>query len=1446
MPRDITVQFEDGSSHIYSGAPDDATPEQVYARASKDFASKKVVHLDGGRGTASKKEEPGFLESIGAGAKGTAEAVGDIAQGLWKIPAAAAFTTIGKFAAPQISTQKHWEAAQSALDEHFPSFASDPNNIGYKAPMYPFEKFGEGINYVAKKASMGNEDVEGAINVGGNFLPIPFAGKAGRGAKKVIEAVDPGLRPDTAKPKIADPVLDRVDQHLTTPEPVEANPGAAAFDNIVGSQINGAVSPLPNRISPMESVVSGLEQQRMSEAQRVIEERQRAMEQEVARQSALDRQAADRARQEQAPTGYEQWAEQQRQAAEQRQPGNNTPMDFESPYPVRAADYPNVLGDQPHQYTGGVDWPLAEQKALPVTVADHINQGLPKRSPMEVNPMDRANQILSGSELARKRPAKDTPRRGGRQSGAIDLKTLEEGFEKLKTLPNGVKLHAFAEGDGQLNVIAHDANGKYIGGTRMSPENYRNPKADDFMSSLSTDSSHKGLATEMYKFVSELGNDIVPSKSQTEAGKAMWAGFERNGLSSGGKISRQSGKFDMKGISDAAERGAERIRSAVKGAMSSRTDADKVLGMAMRDDSFVAKPMSGEDMVAKALTEEPKKQNVNTQSGLVSSGDKANSTVLRETGRWLNWANSLTKKLTREHVVPVERFFSRLSETELQHAMQIAMKEDGANKRLTPEQLRDAGVSDKTIEALQAFRKETDTAISRVNALNKELGRPEVTSREAYFSSSFNGDYKIPVISKDGKRVLGFATAHTIGEAKKALAWIKKNMPEANAKIIDRRDNTNGRSPKDVTNLYNTLLDVFKDTPVGAELQQLMERHSEVQGFSERGFWKHFEEKSGTRFFIGDRPWLNAKENATQAAQAQVRYLKDVYNWLPTQEMMVEMKKVLNNEQLLEAQPTTVALAHGYVDNYLGNSNNKWKMIEDTVAQLMGTSTGRMKSFIAGMKTMTYWMQLGFSGGYMLATPLQMLPFGTAFHMQLSREGIKHNPILTTAKALRDANYAFQIDLGQHFDANWSKADRTFANDAIRYMEDNGVNNKSLRDEYASLGSHPAMDAAGKVIDKTITFPDYVSRTIGFLSFAHHLRDGNPSMPQLEVFRRAAELTDKSAVPLERHNRPLMFDKMGMVGEMASMYKAPVFQFWNNLAELGNHAMKTKDVKPFVAALMIAYGLGGVSSLPGFGEADSAVEFLKDMNAKYGSKELAVATKDWGLKTMALTHLGELSTYGPMSSMTNTALSSRFSPQGFDFQKPLNIISPVVQEATEWGSALGALKHHDTESVQQGIYDAVAPPIGKGLMENHLDNFHGQEQNGRTPAYKPSDIRHPEVMYDRTAGDKMRRNFGLYSLEESKTKEIASRVGQDERRMNTVREKLGADIAASILKQRDPTGDIKLFVQSGGEQKEFDSLLQQNLIKAVANPQTRELLRANLLREFQAIQRKQAMGVNYQ
>ena len=95
----------------------------------------------------------------------------------------------------------------------------------------------------------------------------------------------------------------------------------------------------------------------------------------------------------------------------------------------------------------------------------------------------------------------------------------------------------------QFMVTATDDKGNKIGNFRFVIIDYdperRNmfgfrvgTKKDPYIigGNVSVHYNHqkKGIATEVYKFVRELGNDIKPSTTQTSAGKNMWRSFERN------------------------------------------------------------------------------------------------------------------------------------------------------------------------------------------------------------------------------------------------------------------------------------------------------------------------------------------------------------------------------------------------------------------------------------------------------------------------------------------------------------------------------------------------------------------------------------------------------------------------------------------------------------------------------------------------------------------------------------------------------------------------------------------------------------------------------------------------------------------------------------------------------------------------------------------------------
>ena len=144
-----------------------------------------------------------FIQS----SKGLGAAIGDLAGGLVKIPLAAVGTVASKIANPSYNTNELWDAANKYANDLIPSFATPEtkDTAGYKYPLMPFEKLGEGIDYLGKKAgeATGSKDVEGAVRLGANFLPIPFLGKAGKVGADVLGALDPTLR--SSKPAAVTP-----------------------------------------------------------------------------------------------------------------------------------------------------------------------------------------------------------------------------------------------------------------------------------------------------------------------------------------------------------------------------------------------------------------------------------------------------------------------------------------------------------------------------------------------------------------------------------------------------------------------------------------------------------------------------------------------------------------------------------------------------------------------------------------------------------------------------------------------------------------------------------------------------------------------------------------------------------------------------------------------------------------------------------------------------------------------------------------------------------------------------------------------------------------------------------------------------------------------------------------------------------------------------------------
>lgn len=113
----------------------------------------------------------------------------------------------------------------------------------------------------------------------------------------------------------------------------------------------------------------------------------------------------------------------------------------------------------------------------------------------------------------------------------VNYRTIRSGFIKRKNIL-GDKFYIEARGKDsrfggklEIHVYTIDDQPKEVAfaifGLRERVED-KEPYLRVAMITVSSDYRRLGIAKEIYQFVNELGNDIMPSENQTDDGQAMW------------------------------------------------------------------------------------------------------------------------------------------------------------------------------------------------------------------------------------------------------------------------------------------------------------------------------------------------------------------------------------------------------------------------------------------------------------------------------------------------------------------------------------------------------------------------------------------------------------------------------------------------------------------------------------------------------------------------------------------------------------------------------------------------------------------------------------------------------------------------------------------------------------------------------------------------------------
>lgn len=1388
-------------------------------------------------------------------------------------------------------------------------------NVGklFNAPGEYAGKLGERLApSLGMSPELGNLSLKLPTDTLMNFLPLKVPA-AIKGAGKAFER--PGAKgfgeiKDVAK-----------DAHLWEDAPDKTQgvtpdtAGAGAMDKIVESQISGEQSPMRQYADPMEQMKQQLDAQRQAEVQAQLEARQKAMEMEVAQKQGLDFNAAERARQEQAGTGFAD--HQLDQAVREAQQTH----DFVSNAHQMEIDA-TPHGDVPAQFGSTLEHGRIDENGIPIR-ADLSMEAQNLQNPLQRNlwgdelpgrtgdnglPLTQAiDRMPPGAE----RTMAIDMLSGNRQRGAVDWDSIVKAFPKfsdsvvqhpvfhgttkdfnkyssdrLGKIPEvfGKGLFFFSKDPAFASEYA-GLNGRMDGGNvRQEYLNFQNPKIVDHLSR--GDKSVMQLITDARRS----GNDglIVKNWNESYGGNAgeMYIAFDRKQIANAispiaklinekinqGRSSGQRGAIDIDGIGDVLRKAYGSFEKSIndlgKLKVPKTTTLDEqvrgIPGMGNAVDGLFVKPKTAADILPNILSEKDGPALwQGMQQGLSATAEKVGSSLMRYTSDWLNYVDKKTEFDYKKTVRPTQDRITALPIKDKVALSKVLLNEMFEKKQYTPEQLKSMGISDKAIEARKALRDNLDMIADRYDQSRTLLGKEPITRGEAYLASTRQGNYHVVLTSAEG-RPLWHIAEHSRRDAYKFINWAKENLkdvPGVDLSSLDkhlepgvlpgtvksssmhRTSNKFYNVPRDVLGAHLELAKLIDDgDPTVSAIRESIQAAAEKAGYDVTNTKQRFLDKANIRGFNGDKPWLTPEQNANSLLNSQLQTIKEGLNWSYHQEMIAQMKEVLSNPELQKAQPNNVGMVNNVLSHQLGLTKSIFKDAEDWVSHsFFGADRHGLKRVVQDMKTFTYLQQLGVSAGYVMATPLQAL---NSVGAAMRERGLGALSPMTTMKALGDGFTALVNDMSLELGGKASAPMTELGKQALQYAEDNGIINKLV---FNAGHETPRVDNAPgtfrKAYSATMSFPEKVSRLMPFMAFVHHLNDMGKYKTPMEIFKRAEELTEFTQINFRSSEKPTLVKDLGSLGDLAYVYKGPIFNYFNQLSTYSRNAYNGVNRGKNLAALGALVGvtayLGGALSLPLINEMDGGYNVYKTAMANWYPEKYK---SDLGVKGSVISKLDKSVAYGAISDITGAQMSSRFTPNTVDVEHPLSGVAPVATEIGEQEAVAKFLGQPSRKNLVQGVY-ANSPPALRGLMENNLSEFKGPKRaDGSQVVVNPNNIGAQRAMVNRTPEQQSYRNWGLRELNEARKVDLNKINDAEQHRVQTAVEGLTDRMFYAMVKEKDPQavrkyGSKMLDLMPDGTK--LNAALDKKISEYATTPEERMKMKANVIQNLMKIKRLQ-------
>jgi hypothetical protein len=354
------------------------------------------------------------------------------------------------------------------------------------------------------------------------------------------------------------------------------------------------------------------------------------------------------------------------------------------------------------------------------------------------------------------------------------------------------------------------------------------------------------------------------------------------------------------------------------------------------------------------------------------------------------------------------------------------------------------------------------------------------------------------------------------------------------------------------------------------------------------------------------------------------------------------------------------------------------------------------------------------------------------------------------------------------------------------------------------------------------------------MGFVHHLEQSKSFTDNVKLFEKAEELTNSAMVDYRRGERPMMFEKMGFVGNALSTLQTFKFNYYNQLHYFSQQAAKG-NWKPLAMFMGIQGMIGGTLSMPFLQEIDDAWQTIKSWLPDSAHEPV----KDFNIKEKMMETMPDWLAFGGMSKLTGANMSNRFDSGNLaDFS--FDGLFPFITDLYKQGSSVASAAVNPNETtLAQAAYRVAPPGPIQGMVETGMDSFKAGQSPKGTVYKNPNQLEKQDADYVRTPEQENYRKFGLRELEESRYRDKRYRQIQDEKEIEKRRDKNAIRFYDAIVRKdiSEAKGYAKRYMMYGGNPETLNTLIEREAVKKRIPKEILDRIRANTIGAIQSMDR---------